>query len=146
MKAALNNLSKQNPLLLAAGAALLVWVVYSLARKTVTDVAKGAGGVFTGNNAVTRDTVYEGAGLGGTFGAAADSISGGLLSKFGEWVGGVFAPGSAGESSYYTVYFPDGTRHAVPASTVSKTGVFSYDDRRYVLGRQDGKNVARVAP
>jgi len=88
MKAAITNLSKQNPLLLAAGAALLVYVVYSLARKTITDVAKGAGGVVSGNNALTRGTPYQDAGVLGTLGAATNTVLGGVPQRVGESVGG----------------------------------------------------------
>jgi hypothetical protein len=74
----------------------------------------------------------------------ADSISGGLLSGFGEWIGGL-GTGSAGEGTYYQVTFPDGTRHAVPSGTVASSGAFTYQGVRYVLGTQNGQRVARYA-
>jgi hypothetical protein len=145
MKAALNNLSKQNPLMLAGGAALLVFVVYYLARKTITDVAKGAGGIVSGNNALTEGTDYEGAGVLGTLGAATNTVLGGVPSMIGEWLGGVFSPGSAGSMTYWRVIFPDGAAHAVASDTVAANGAFTYGGVRYILGTQGGVRVARRA-
>ncbi len=145
MKTAINNLSKQNPLLLAAGAALLVYVVYMLARKTVTDVVKGAGGLLTGNNAITEGTSYEGAGVLGTLGAATNAITGGAGEAVGGWIAGLLSSDSGGESLYYAVNFPDGSRHAVPASSVARSGAFTYSGKKYILGMQDGARVARYA-
>lgn len=83
-------LAKQNPFVLAAGAVLVIGVVYYLGRKTVADVASGVGGVVSGNNAITEGTAYEGAGILGTVGAAANAASGGFFettgSKLGGWV------------------------------------------------------------
>ncbi len=77
MKSAVANLSKQNPMLLAAGAALLIYVVYMLARKTLSDAASGAAGILTGNNAATAGTDYEGKGVAGTLGAVTNAVLGG---------------------------------------------------------------------
>lgn len=146
MKAALNNLSKQNPLLLAVGVVVVVGAVYYLARKSIKDVADAAGGVLSGNNALTQDTAYEGAGLLGTLGAGTNAVLGGVPSLIGEWLGGVFAPEpSTGSMTYYRVIFPDGTAHAVGADTVSASGAFTYGGVRYVLGMQGGVRVARRA-
>ena len=91
MSAALvNNLGKQDPIKLALGAVIVIAAVYYLTRKTVTDVAQGAGGLVSGNNAITksaRTDAYQNAGIVGTLGAAADNASGGLLSKTGEALG-----------------------------------------------------------
>lgn len=97
MKSAVAYLSKQNPLMVAAGAALVLGVVYFLARKTLQDVAEVGAGLATGNNAITRNQTnaagekvdaYEGAGVVGTAGAAANSVSGGFLATAGQKVGG----------------------------------------------------------
>src|SRR5690606_25098834 len=101
---------KQDPLVLAGAAALLLWVAYSLVRKTVVDTVKGAGGLLTGNNSITEGTAYEGKGILGTLGGAADSITGGLLSKGGEWIAGVFASDNVGSDVGYIVTLPDGDR------------------------------------
>lgn len=74
------------------GLALVGIVVYLFFKKEIKDGANAAGdllgGLVSGNNAVTRGTTYEGAGIGGTLGAAANSASGGLLETFGHWLGG----------------------------------------------------------
>src|SRR5690606_35306973 len=87
-KAATKYLQKQNPLMLAAGAALVVGVLYYLARRTVTDVASAAGGIVSGNNAVTEGTAYEGKGILGTLGGVLNSALP-FLDDVGEWVGGL---------------------------------------------------------
>lgn len=76
----------QNPVQLALAAALILGTVYFLGRKTVTDVARGAGGIVTGNNAVTRGTVYEGAGVLGTAGATVNAALP-FLDDVGGWIG-----------------------------------------------------------
>ena len=89
-------LGKQNPLLLAGGAVLVIGVLYWLGRKTIEDVAGAAGGAISGNNAITQNQVdidgnkvdaYEGAGIFGTVGAAANSASGGVLASVGGAIG-----------------------------------------------------------
>lgn len=68
------------------------FAVYYLAKKILPQ----AGGLVTGNNAITQNqtdaqgnavTAYQGAGVAGTLGAAANSASGGILSSIGEWIG-----------------------------------------------------------
>ena len=145
MKAAISNLSKQNPLMLAAGAALLVWAVYLLARKVVGDAAGAAGGLFSGKNAITKGTAYEGAGAAGTLGAAVDAVTGGATSSLGEWIGGLLASDKPGESVYYIATFPDGQKHAIASTTVASDGSFAYKGARYVLGMQGATRVAKVA-
>ena len=96
---ALTNLSKQNPLLLAGGVVLVVGALYYFARKAAGDVADAVqtataktaetiADVATGNNAVTRDTPYEGTGLPGTIGAATNDLLGGVPQRAGEYLGG----------------------------------------------------------
>lgn len=142
MKTALNSLAKQNPLMLAAGIALLVGVVYYLARKTVKDVADAAGGILSGDNALTEGTPYQGAGVLGTLGAAANSVLP-FLDDVGSWIGGL-GNNSAGESIFYVVLFPDGRKHAVASLSVARDGAFTYDGRRYILGKNGDAWVARA--
>jgi hypothetical protein len=56
------------------------------------------------------------------------TTTGQVLNSIGEALGSglyaVFNPDAAGESTYYTATFPNGARHAIPASQVSRTGVF----------------------
>lgn len=66
------------------GGALLLW----FARGTVAAAGKQVGGALSGNNTLTKDTVYEGAGVLGTLGAGANAISGGVLEKTGSAIGG----------------------------------------------------------
>lgn len=77
--------------LAAAGGA--VYVVYRVKQSIANLPPLGdmAAGVWSGNNAITesaRTDAYQGAGVLGTLGAAADNVSGGTLSRFGEWLGG----------------------------------------------------------
>jgi len=91
-------LAKQNPLMLAAGVALVIGVVYFLGGKTLKAAAQIAGGIVSGNNALTEGTVYQGAGILGTLGSAANEASGGFFettgSKIGGWVYDVLHPGA----------------------------------------------------
>lgn len=84
-----------DPVKFAIAAAVVAGVGYLLIRQAAKDVGKAAGaaaeaagGIVTGNNAVTRGTAYEGAGIPGTLGAATDAATGGVLSDFGSWLGG----------------------------------------------------------
>ena len=98
MKAAvIGYLGKQNPLMLAGGAALLIGVAYFLARKTVKDTVNLGAGLVSGNNAITqhqtnaageKTAAYQGAGVVGTIGAATNSASGGVFASIGESIGG----------------------------------------------------------
>lgn len=68
----------------------LLWKVGRAVPQTVQDAADMAGGLLTGNNAITqgaRTDAYQNAGILGTLGAATDRLSGGVLSRFGEWLG-----------------------------------------------------------
>lgn len=96
---ALESLAKQNPLYLAAGVVLVVGALYYFSRRAVADVAAGVSatagaaaetvsGVFTGNNVVTRETPYEGAGVLGTYGAVVNDVLGGVPQSVGESLGG----------------------------------------------------------
>lgn len=145
MKTAINNLSKQNPLLLAAGAALVAWVVYSLIRKTIGDAAGAAGGIFSGNNAATKDTAYEGKGVLGTLGGVVDKVTGGGGSAVGGWIAGLLSSDVPVDTLDYIVTFPDGARHAVPSKSVASDGTFAYKGTRYMIGTQGTQRVARVA-
>lgn len=150
-----------NPLPLAGAAVLIIGVVYLLARKTVKDVAEAAGGVVSGNNVVTQNqtnfagektTAYEGKGVAGTLGAAANSVSGGLFATIGEKVGGglfsLFGPKDTTPKTFYSVRFPDGKTHAVGDTWVDKNGYFFYPQGgtvRYKLGTLSGVRVATKA-
>lgn len=89
--------SKNNPLALALGVVAIIAAVYYFGGKTIKAVADVAGGAVSGNNLVTqnqttwdgqKETAYEGKGVLGTVGAAANSASGGALASVGEAVGG----------------------------------------------------------
>jgi hypothetical protein len=73
--------------LAAAGAATAALVAYIVSRG-LGKVAKEAGGLVTGDNALTRGTPYQGAGLPGTVGAATNAATGGVLESLGGWIGG----------------------------------------------------------
>lgn len=75
-----------------AGLALTAAGLFLFLKKQAADTVKGAagvvGGTVSGNNAITRGTVYEGKGVFGTLGAATNSASGGGLETLGSWIGG----------------------------------------------------------
>lgn len=77
-----------NPVQLALGVGIVLGVVYLLGRAALKETAGAVGGLVSGDNAITRGTPYQGAGVAGTLGATVDAASGGLLSRFGAWIGG----------------------------------------------------------
>lgn len=89
-------LAKQNPLMLAGAAALIIGLVYVLGRKTITDTVNAAAGAVSGNNAITQNQrdldgnvvdAYEGRGILGTVGATFNSASGGIFASIGGAIG-----------------------------------------------------------
>jgi hypothetical protein len=71
---------------------VLLYVIYRAGKVAVTQAA----GLVTGNNAITQNqtdasgapvTAYQGAGVAGTLGAAANSASGGVFASIGDWIG-----------------------------------------------------------
>jgi hypothetical protein len=83
-----------DPVKFALAGAIVVGVVYLIVRQSIKDTAdvalSTALGVVSGNNVLTRGTPYEGAGVLGTLGAAANTASGGVLQSWGESLGGWF--------------------------------------------------------
>jgi hypothetical protein len=83
---------------LALGAgAVAVYVLYKVVGSIASKAASVAGGVVSGNNVLTQNqldlqgnpvTAYQGAGVLGTAGAAANTASGGLFASIGDWLGG----------------------------------------------------------
>ena len=82
---------------IGAGVVLGVLVLGRNAQRAAGQVIDTAGGIWTGDNAVTRAatnaagervTAYEGAGVLGTVGAATNAASGGVLASIGQWLGG----------------------------------------------------------
>lgn len=150
-----------NPLQLALGVVLIIGVVYFLARKTVKDVAEVAGGIISGNNAITRNqtnasgekvTAYEGAGVLGTLGATVNTASGGTLASLGQKIGGslfsIFGQKDTTPKTFYIVRFPDGKSHAIGDTWIDENGYFFYpqgSNVRYKLGTLNGVHVATKA-
>lgn len=150
-----------NPLQLALGAALIIGVVWYLGRKTIKEAAGAVGGLVSGNNAITQNqtnasgekvTAYEGSGVVGTLGAAANTVSGGTLASLGEKIGSglfsIFGPKDTTPKTFYSVRFPDGKTHAVGDTWVDKSGYFYYpqgSNVRYKLGTLSGVRVATKA-
>lgn len=66
------------------GGALLIWFLSRQAKA----VAATAGGLITGDNALTAGTPYQGAGVLGTLGAGFNAASGGFFQSAGETLGG----------------------------------------------------------
>lgn len=146
---ALEYLQKQNPLVLAGAAVLVIGAVYYLARKTISDTVDAAGGILSGDNALTKGTPYEGAGVAGTLGAGANAVTGGLLEKAGSFIGGKlydwFGSDPAASDTFYTVTFPDGKRHAINAAGVSGAGYFTYGGVRYQILSQRARDGSYTA-
>ena len=147
-----------NPLPLAGAAVLIIGVVYFLARKTVKDVAEAAGGIISGNNAITQNqtnaagekvTAYEGAGVVGTLGAVANSVSGGTLASLGEKIGSglfsIFGSKYDPTKPVYIIRFPDGKTHGIDSNYIDKNGYFEYGGRKWKMGTLNGVRVATAA-
>jgi hypothetical protein len=146
---------------IAIGGAAIGAVVFIVwyGKKQVAQAADLVGSVASGNNAVTRNqvdasgekvTAYEGAGILGTLGAAFNSVSGGTLASLGSWLGGKtydivswFSPGDQPDV-YQSVIFPDGSRHAIKLSDVSKDGLVDVDGTLYRLANNSSGKISAV--
>ena len=97
MKVPAFNLKNPDAQLVLAVAVLVV-VVYFVGKKTITAAANAAGGIISGNNAITAGTEYQGTGVLGTLGAATNDASGGFFNWLGDKIGGgafaLFGPSS----------------------------------------------------
>ena len=91
---------------------LVLWVGYEALKAFTNKAIAAAGGVVSGNNVITQNqtdfsgqatTAYQGKGVLGTLGAAANSASGGIFASLGESIGSglydLFNPSSAGTTS-----------------------------------------------
>lgn len=149
-----------NALPLALGAAVVIAVAYFILRKAVGDVAKGAAGLLTGDNAITQNATnadgekvdaYESRGVLGTLGASANAVSGGLFASWGQYLAdkafSAFHPSSDRDMLTYLLIFPDGAKHAVNGTDVDDAGYFKYKDgKRYrIVVNQANQNVAVAA-
>ncbi len=81
------NAVLEDPLKFAIAAGLVLGVVYFVGKAVLERAAAAAGGIVSGNNALTEGTAYQNRGVLGTAGAAADRASGGALSSIGEAIG-----------------------------------------------------------
>lgn len=93
---------------------------------------------------------YSGHSVVGDLAAGANDVSGGTLASLGESIGtGLYsifgAKDTASSTVDYLVLFPDGKRHAVPASSVDGSGNFSYDGQQYTLGTTSSGRIATPA-
>ncbi len=86
MKIPALGLNSQGAIFLATAAVVAVGLVIFLKRQAA-EVAQAAGGIVTGNNAITKGTAYEGGGVAGTAGAVVNAASGGVLEDVGSWIG-----------------------------------------------------------
>lgn len=62
-------------------------VVYYIGKQVLAAADTAAKDTLTGNNALTQGTPYQGYGVAGDLGAAANDVSGGLLGSIGGWLG-----------------------------------------------------------
>jgi len=76
-----------DPVKLGIGLAIVAGAVYLLGRSALKGAAGAVGSIVSGDNALTRGTPYQGAGLPGTLGAGANAATGGLLERVGGWIG-----------------------------------------------------------
>lgn len=145
---AVDNLTK-NPLLLAGGVAIILYVLYSIAKGAVAGTARAAGGIVSGKNPITesaRTDAFVGRGVVGTTGAATDIATGGVLSRTGEAIGATlfrwFGPPVNDWASevHYAVTFPDGSRHAISSLSVNAAGFFNYENRLYRMAIDQSGN------
>jgi hypothetical protein len=116
------NEALKNPVPLAFAAIIVIGFVYILSRKILSDTV---GAVGDAASAVNDARVSLGSSIGETI--------------F-EWFN---KPAGGSSDLYYTVLFPDGTRHAIASPDVSSDGYFNYQGVRYRMGT-NGENT-RVA-
>ncbi len=106
---------------LAIGAGgLVLYMLWNKFKGAGAAVASAAGGVVSGNNAITQNTwdwggnpvtAYQGKGIAGTLGAATNTASGGLFSSIGDWISGAVA----------SVTMPYNPNSTTPSTTASDT-------------------------
>jgi hypothetical protein len=145
---------------LGLGYIIIKWVIPAIANAAANSAASAAGSVASGaantvgsalqglsKNSLTQGaTDFSGNAVdysqaGAVFApvaAAENNLSGGLLASSGESIGSglfsLFGPKDTSPSVYYSVQFPDGSKHAIGDTSVDSTGNFSYGGVTYRLG------------
>lgn len=99
---------------------------------------------------VNKGTPYEGTGAVGTLGNLTNQILGGVPQSLGESISQWFEPDySGGDNVFYTVLFPDNSKHAVGATTIDSKGYFTlpkiYGSMRFRLGVNQASQKVAVA-
>ena len=107
-----------------AGAAFVWWKWGDSLKKVVTE---------TLNPLSDKNAAYQGASaavdaVAQLFGADPDP-EGTIGTKLFNWT----HPDSVDENLFYTIKFPDGSKHAIGSTSVAGDGTFSYQDVRYKL-------------
>lgn len=83
--------------IIAVTGIVVLYMGYKAVKGAASAAVNAGAGLLTGDNAITQNqtdasgnpvTAYEGAGVAGTLGAAANSVSGGTLASLGDWIGG----------------------------------------------------------
>lgn len=121
-----------DPVRLAIGASIVLVVVYLIGRRAVTDTADAIANINAG-------TPYAGGGAVGTLGNIVNRATGGVPQAIGEGISSWFSPPfNADAFMTFAVLFPDGTKHAINASDISRDGYFN--GSRSVYPWHDGKN------
>lgn len=147
-------------LVLAVGYAVIKWALPAVAKAAATSAASAAGSITSGaantvgaalNGLSSNDLTqggssdwggapidYSSLGPVGNVSAVENKLSGGLLASAGESIGGglfsVFGAKDTSPSTYYTVNFPDGSRHAIGDTSVDPSGRFQYGGVTWQLG------------
>lgn len=142
---------------IGVGYVLLKWVLPNLAQTATSGVANTVQGALQGlsSNQLTQNQTdlsggnvdYSGFGPASSLGAAVNGLTGGAAASTGEAVGSglfsLFGSQPTGSSTYYTVTFPDGSRHAIGDATIDSNSNFSYGGVNYRLGDDGtGKKIA----
>lgn len=97
-----------------------------------------AGYNYSGFGLLSTPAAATNLAIGGAPAALGEGIGGGLFSIFG-------SSSSAADATYYTVTFPDGSRHAIKSANVDSTGNFAYGGTNYRLG-DDGSGNKLATP
>lgn len=79
--------ARDDTVLIVAGTVAVI-VLFYFAKKQAAAVVDTAGGILSGNNALTAGTAYDGWGFLGTLGAGTNAVLGGAPNAIGEWLGG----------------------------------------------------------
>jgi hypothetical protein len=154
----------------ALGYVVIKWVIPAIANAAASSAANAAGSLTSGaantvgaalnglsNNQLTSSQTdltgsnvnYSGFGPASSLGAAVNGLTGGAAASGGESIGSglfsLFGSSPSGSSVYYTVNFPDGSKHAIGDATIDSNNRFTYNGAQYILGDDGSGNKIATA-